>query len=119
MITPTSPHRSAIPTAVNAYPAPHAPVPQAGDRIGRAVVGFLWLIWQAVRIPAFAFLVILEPIVRVLLAGGALLLVLTALFYRAFTRVPHFPFWGMLGTGIASMLLLMLYYALLRLLSGR
>ena len=69
--------------------------------------------------PAFAFLVILEPIVRVLLAGGALLLVLTAFFYRAFTHVPHFPFWGMVGTGIASMLILMLYYALLRLLSGQ
>ena len=104
---------------MNAYPAPHAPVPQAGNRIGRALLGFLWLIWQAVRIPAFAFLVILEPIVRVLLAGGALLLVLTAFFYRAFTRVPHFPFWGMLATGISSTILLMLYYALMRYLSGR
>ena len=104
---------------MNAYPATQAPASQAGDRIGHALVGVLWLVWQVVRIPVFAFLVILEPIVRVLLAGGALLLVLTALFYRAFTQVPHFPFWGMLGTGIASILLLMLYYALLRLLSGR
>lgn len=104
---------------MNAYPAPLAPAPQAGDRIGRALAALLWLIWQTIRIPAFAFLVIIEPIVRVLLAGGALLLVLTAFFYRAFTQVPHFPFWGMLGIGTGCMLLLMLYYALLRLLSGR
>lgn len=102
---------------MNAYPA--TPPASASDRIARALTGFLWLIWQMIRIPVFAFLVILEPIVRVLLAGGALLLVLTALFYRAFTQVPPFPFWGMLATGVASMLLLMLYYALLRLLSGR
>ena len=87
--------------------------------MGRVVTGVLWLLWQAVRLPTLAFLIIIEPIVRVVLAGGALLLVLTAFFYRLFTPVPHFPFWSLLAMGIGSMLLLMLYYALLRLLSGR
>ena len=98
---------------------PSAPSSRAAERIGWAVTGIFWLLWQAIRLPTVAFLVIIEPIVRVVLAGGALLLVLTAFFYRLFTHVPHFPFWGMLAMGVGSMLLLMLYYAILRLLSGR
>ena len=99
---------------------PEAPsrAPRNGKWLGAAALGFLWLIWQAVRIPAFALLVILEPIVRLMLAGSALLLVLTALFYRSI-GMPHFPFWTMLALGIASMLLLALYYALMRVLSAR
>lgn len=97
--------------------SPH-PAPRAPEWLGAALIGLLLILWQAVRIPALAFLVILEPIVRVILAGAALLIVLTALFYRAL-GAPHFPFWTMLAFGIGSALLLALYYALLRLLSGR
>lgn len=106
-------------SAFTAAEAPSARSSRTADRIGGAVTGLLWLLWQAIRLPALAFLIIVEPIVRLVLAGGALLLVLTAFFYRLCTRVPHFPFWGMLGIAIASMLLLALYYALLRVLSGR
>lgn len=97
-----------------------APDPARGvpEWLGAAVIGLLLILWQAVRIPALALLVILEPLVRVILAGAALLIVLTALFYRAL-GMPHFPFWTMLAFGIGSALLLALYYALLRLLSGR
>ena len=92
--------------------------PRAPHWLGAALVGLLWLAWQVVRIPTLAFLVILEPLVRVILAGAALLIVLMALFYR-FIGMPHFPFWTMLSFGIGSALLLALYYAVLRLLSGR
>jgi hypothetical protein len=85
--------------------------------VGAVLVGLLWLLWQVVRIPTLAFLVILEPIVRVILAGAALLIVVMALFYRLI-GMPHFPFWTMLSFGIGSALLLALYYALLRLFSG-
>ena len=99
---------------------PQAPLspPRSGKWVGAALVGLLWLIWQGVRIPALAFLVILEPVVRLVLAASALLLVLTALFYRAI-GMPHFPFWTMLALGIGSLLLLALYYALMRVLCAR
>lgn len=103
----------------------NAVLPESPPRLARsspwaraALVGLLWILWQGVRIPALALLVILEPIVRLILAGAALLLVLTALFYRLI-GMPRFPFWTMLALGIASMLLLALYYGLLRLLSAR
>lgn len=105
--------------ASHTVPVAFVPSSRTLNRVNWAIVGFLWLLWQAIRLPTLAFLIIIEPVVRLVLAGGALLLVLTAFFYRFLTEVPHFPFWGMLGLGIGSMLLLMLYYALLRLLSGR
>jgi hypothetical protein len=101
-----------------AFPEAPPRAPRSGHWAGVALLGFLWLIWQVVRLPALAFLVILEPIVRFILAASALLLVLTALFYRAI-GMPHFPFWTMLALGIGSALLLALYYALMRVLSLR
>jgi len=101
-----------------AFPEAPPNSPRSGQWLGAALLGLLWLLWQAVRLPALALLVILEPIVRLILAASALLLVLTALFYRAI-GMPHFPFWTMLALGIASMLLLALYYALMRVLSLR
>lgn len=101
-----------------AFPDTPPQTPRSGKWLGVALLGLLRLLWHAVRIPAFALLVILEPIVRLILAASALLLVLTALFYRAI-GMPHFPFWTMLALGIASMLLLAIYYALMRVLSAR
>lgn len=77
--------------------------------------GALWLIWQTVRLPVFAFLVILEPIVRFVLSAVALLGVLMAFFFELSGVAPHFPFWGMLGFSVGCGLLLIAYYALLRL----
>jgi hypothetical protein len=79
--------------------------------------GALWLIWQAVRLPVFVFLVILEPIFRVVLTAVALLGILMSFFFRFAGASPLFPFWGMLGFSVSCGLILMLYYAAIRLLS--
>jgi len=75
-----------------------------------------YFIWQAVRLPVFSFLIILEPVVRFTLSIVALLCVLTAFFFK-FLGTPHFPFLGMLGFGVGCILLLMAYHAAIRLLS--
>jgi hypothetical protein len=74
----------------------------------------LRLLWHAVRLPAYMFLVILEPVVRFILGALALLGVLTALFFKLY-GVPHFPFALMLGVSVGLGLMLTGYYALLRL----
>jgi len=74
----------------------------------------LSLAWQAIRLPIFAFLVILEPLVRLVLSALALLSVLMAVFFEYGTMLPDFPFWGMLGFGVGCVLLLVAYYGLLR-----
>ena len=82
---------------------------------GDLLRGTLRLLWHAVRLPAFVFLAILEPIVSFVLGALALLGVLTALFSK-FYGVPHFPFALMLGVSVGFGLMQVGYYALLRLL---
>ncbi|MBW8077939.1 MAG: hypothetical protein GJU76_07675 [Gallionella sp.] len=79
---------------------------------------FLWLTWQAIRIPLLTFLVILEPIVSFLLSALALLIALTALLWAFADPKPHFPFWTMLTGSLTCVLALAIYYALMRALSG-
>jgi len=85
-------------------------LPTAGDLL-RGTHRFLW---RALRLPVYVFLVILEPVVRFILGTLALLGVLTALFFK-FYGVPHFPFVLMLGVSVGLGLILVGYYALLRL----
>jgi hypothetical protein len=89
----------------------------AEDRLttgGDLLRGALRLLWCTVRLPVYVFLVILEPVVRFVLGALALLGVLMALFLK-FYGVPHFPFALMLGTSVGLGLMLVGYYALLRL----
>jgi hypothetical protein len=73
-------------------------------------------LWLVVRLPAFALLAILAPVIRLLLGSLALLGVLMALFWRV-VGPPQFPFIGMLGASIVCALALAGYERLLRLLS--
>lgn len=80
--------------------------------------GLLWLIWQAVRVPVLALLMILEPIVSTVLVAAALLGTLTALFWKLASDRPDFPFFGVLSVSVGCYLLLTLYHGAIRLLSG-
>ena len=73
------------------------------------------LLWHVLRLPVLMFLVILEPVVRFLLGGLALLGVLVALFFKL-CGVPHFPFVLMLSVSVGLGLMLAGYHAALRLL---
>ena len=79
------------------------------------ISGAAQLLWHALRLPVLMFLVILEPVVRFVLGGLALLGVLVALFFKAY-GVPHFPFVLMLGVSLGLGLMLAGYHAVLRLL---
>jgi hypothetical protein len=81
---------------------------------GDLLRGTLRLLWYLLRLPLLTFLAILEPVVRFILWPLALLGVLTALFFKSY-GVPHFPFALMLGVSIGFGLMLVGYYALLRL----
>lgn len=75
----------------------------------------LSLIWQVVRIPFAAALVLIEPIVGFVLAGLAILGVIAALFRAVAGVGPNVAVWGMLALSGGSLLLLALYYAVIRL----
>lgn len=89
-----------------------------GPLAGHLTLCVLKTVWFAVRLPLLALFVILEPVVRVFLAGCALLMTLNALFFAAVRPLSSFPFWGMLALAVGCVGLLALYYRAMRLLSS-
>ncbi len=79
--------------------------------------GALWFTWQVIRVPVFATLVVLEPVVRFILMAATLLGLFMAFFFRLSRAAPHFPFWGMLGIAIGCALGLLAYQSIIRLFS--
>ena len=90
----------------------------SGGYPGRALSRTLWTVWTIVRVPIAALLAICEPVVRVVLAGLALLFVLTAGFFALVLPAHAAPLLGMLGVAVGLLLLLALYYGILRALSA-
>jgi hypothetical protein len=74
-------------------------------------------LWHAIRLPALALLVILQPVVSFVFAGLALLGVLTTIFF-ALVGPPHFPAWTMLCISLGFFFALVIYEGAIRLLSA-
>jgi hypothetical protein len=85
-----------------------------GDDIPLAIVRRLW---RAACLPVLMLLVILEPLVTFVLAGFALLGLLTTLFFY-FVGPPEFPVWTMLALSLGFAIALLPYHSLIRLLSN-
>ena len=83
------------------------------------LAGLLWLAWQAIRLPILTLLVMFAPIVNFALSALALVVALTAFFWKLSDSRPGFPFWSILVASLACVLLLALYHTLIRLLSGK
>ncbi len=83
------------------------------------LAGLLWLAWQAIRLPILTLLLMFEPLVNFALSAVALIVALTAFFWKLSDSKPGFPFWSILVASLACALLLALYHALIRLLSGK
>jgi hypothetical protein len=79
--------------------------------------GTLWVGWQAVRLLILSFFVVLEPIIRVLFSGLAMLGVLMAFLFEFSGAAPDFPFWQTLAISSACVVVLVAYYWAIRLLS--
>lgn len=67
---------------------------------------------NAARLPIYAALVLLEPLVRVLLCGLACLALTVAIVFRA-SAVPHFHFGLMIVVSVACALFVLAYEALI------
>jgi hypothetical protein len=95
-----------------------SPASEAGPVAASARVA-LRLAWLSVRLPVLSVLVVLEPFVSTILSALTVLGVFFALFFRFLVRLPHFPFWTMLGVSVGCATILMLYYGIIRILSIR
>lgn len=79
----------------------------------------LALAWDIVRLPVLTFLVIVEPLVQFFLSAIALLLALTAIFFKFVVHRADFPFWEIALLSIGCVWVLALYYAIIRMLGLR
>lgn len=100
-------------------PNAHAPVGHEQRRAASVSQYAVRAIWHTLRVPILATLTILEPIVRTLLSGLALLGILMALFFKFLVKLPDFPFWLVLGISVGCALSLTLYYLVMRVFSRR
>ena len=88
--------------------------PPRPRRLGWSV---LWILWQMVRLPLLAVLLVLEPFVSLILTAFGLLGIVVALLLKLSGDLPHFQFWLMIAFSIGSILLLMTYHGLIGLFS--
>jgi hypothetical protein len=80
------------------------------------VRGVLGIPFRGVRLPVLLLLAVLEPIVRFVCAGLALLGVLATVFFKLI-GAPDFPAWTMLALSVGFALMLVAYQGLIRVLS--
>jgi hypothetical protein len=96
-------------------------IPQEGTDsrhwIAEGGIGILRLSWNAIRIPTLALLVVMEPIVCGLLSAVAALGVIVSLIFAFLVKLPHYPFWLMMGISASLAALQIPYYLLIRFLS--
>jgi hypothetical protein len=92
---------------------------EEGRSTGTYPAAALRLAWHSIRLPILAVLVVLEPFVSIVLSALTVLGIFFALFFRFLVRLPHFPFWMMLGVSVGCATLLLMYYGIIRILTSR
>jgi hypothetical protein len=70
--------------------------------------------WRGIRIPVVAFLIVLEPIARFVLAAVALLGILVSFFFEFSGAAPRFPFWVVFGLSLGCGALVIVLKAVMR-----
>lgn len=84
------------------------------QRLAWIVLGILW---QVVRLPVLAVLLVFEPFVSLILTAFGLLGIVVALIIKFSGDLPHFPFWLMMAFSVSAILILMAYHGLIGLFS--
>jgi hypothetical protein len=83
----------------------------------RLAWSILWLLWQAVRLPVLAVLIVFEPFVNLILTAFGFLGIVVALILEFSGDLVRFPFWLLMACSVGAILLLMAYHALIGVLS--
>jgi hypothetical protein len=86
----------------------------ASSRKGGAVLEVLGAVLYPVRLVLFSVLALLEPVIRIALAGVALGGLFVWFLFDYLARAPHFPTATVLTLSAASAVALVVYYLLMR-----
>jgi len=74
-------------------------------------------LWHAIRLPALAILLALEPFISLILVGGALISISAGVVLRCSGDLPSFPFWDMVAFSTGVLIILIAYHMLIAVLS--
>ena len=74
-------------------------------------------LWHAIRLPALAFLLAVEPFISLILVGAALIGISAGIVLRSSGDLPGFPFWGMVAFSTGTLIILIAYHMLISVLS--
>lgn len=88
-----------------------------GNVVADLICSALLLVWNIIRVPILIVLAFLEPFVRFVLTGIAVLSVVVGLVYKGSSAPPPIPFWMTLCVSLACLMLVPAYHFMLRLLS--
>lgn len=88
-----------------------------GSVVGDLLRAAVLLVWATVRAAIVIVLAFLEPFVRVLLSGIAVLSLVTGLVYQGSNVTAPIPFWVMLCVSMGCLMFVRIYHDLLRWLS--
>lgn len=90
---------------------------EEGSVVADLLRAILLFIWGVVRIPILIALAFIEPLVRLVLVGIAILSLLTGLVFMGSSAPPPIPFWVMVCVALGCVMLVPAYHAVLRLLA--
>ena len=90
---------------------------EEGSVVADLLRAMLLFTWGVVRIPILIVLAFLEPFVRLILVGIAILSLLTGLVFKGSSAPPPIPFWVMVCVSLGCVMLVPAYHAVLRLLA--
>jgi hypothetical protein len=79
--------------------------------------GALRVAWQVVRLPILSVLIVLEPLVCFILSALSILGFFVALVMKLSGDVPSAHIWMMVAFSVGCALLILVYYAVMRLFS--
>lgn len=85
------------------------------DRLHLVTTG-IRVLWTALRLPAAAVLLALEPLVSLVLISLFVLGTVAALVLQLSRDLPSMPFWSLVTLSIGSLLTLTAYHMLIRML---
>jgi hypothetical protein len=91
-----------------------APTPKFEDNRS-FLLGVGRVLWNVIRLPIMAVLLLLEPVVRFVCSAGFILGILTCIVWELSVAGPRFPLAKVLTISLSFPVILFLYYGLLSL----
>ena len=84
----------------------------------RIITALILGAFHVARLAVLTFMMLIEPVVRIVLCAAGFILTWSALLLRWTRHDPHLPFWSMIAYGIGCLWILAIFYWVMKLLGA-